>query len=1005
MKQTLAYFKRYIHFGWLATLPFTAALVSIVIYEPTLNNERLQIWHTTWFLILCISLTASLTLAFSPWDTYIVATGAPPRRRLAALILAFTFHLAFAWLAMALSIWLRLRSAFQESKDNLFYPDVAPTDDSSPWAWLYALPVLIVLFLELRLRASNRYNLLASLFFTTLAVFASFGLLAGLEWIPYDKSNIALLLTLASAVILVTRLVNIPFLISYPESTTRWNAPRSAIIRASDTFLIALWACIFLWGSFYQVTSTNIYLPQYETVPSFWPQVLAYHALALAAFLAAAYATFKGKSLIAAPAIMAGVILILFPCQRINHSYLGPHNRNYSGPDIIVTTPLPNAQIIIDGQSFTPQPIAGSPVAGSKVPTWQFIVPRRQFPESNPPLQFPPQPDLSPSNLSITDKSNAQTSRHFKDKQSDIIHKAQVKIGPDLAYIREYYDRGLSSSDPETPEGFKLDLLPTPWELNRRQQPIIAWLLLHPDALDMHALVQKIGSSDALQSLITRLDREHPTNLLPRLQAYVLNDNQPIPESPATTPDQDQRIIQTILTQDFTDLNKPIFQQLVPHLTPDQVARLITCNIPLYKQTGHYGYFNDRDFRPKIIQTLFELWIDTHPANTPARARLQQLLYPTLLAHGYSRNLALLGGPQADRFLRKTASLPQFNTFKFSQNTSDELLLSHPLILGANMPAPEGPRFQADHAPQILDLLVAVRKASQREGFSHAVLPFVRRALGPVDTSPSIREAYWQWYSTEFGGPDIDPKTLLRYQISELNNTLTETRVDPYLKVLENPRTHIPAPPRSNGFSLNDHQSYIWYLYTYNLVFDLFGWGDNVSPDHRRLLSDIMARVVQDPARYGVPTTQSPDAAILKSIDNQINPTPTREPDRNTPADQTAWIQKLLAASHLTQPQKAENLTLAIKNGHVNAIAAPTFASQEQSWARPYAIDAILRWPTPENLTLLASLTTDADLAIASRAKSAQAFITKLKSLPLEKIPDPFTPESIRFFDLPELHQ
>lgn len=102
--------------------------------------------------------------------------------------------------------------------------------------------------------------------------------------------------------------------------------------------------------------------------------------------------------------------------------------------------------------------------------------------------------------------------------------------------------------------------------------------------------------------------------------------------------------------------------------------------------------------------------------------------------------------------------------------------------------------------------------------------------------------------------------------------------------------------------------------------------------------------------------------------------------------------------------QKDTTLYLFTKAGLPPAAPA-LYARQPARESRSLAVDLILRVPTPENLTLLDTLASDPDPAVSARAKSAQTFITRLQSIPVDKLPKPFSDEACTFFDLPEASQ
>jgi hypothetical protein len=990
VKQALAYLRLYTRAAWPITLAFTGVLAALVVYQPALPLDLIRSTPATWLAIISLAYALALLVRLSPCDDYIISTGASPRRRLAALILAFTLHLGFTWLIMSLCVWLRLRSTFQESAGNIYYPETASVDDSTPFFWLTPLPVIILLFVEFRLRLAGRHNPFASLLFVFLCVLAAFSVAEAFNWLRYDFSLRPGALLIASTAILLSRLLNILFLINNPSLTTHWNTLRPTAVRASDAALILIGSLILAVGSFLETTytaSSAYYIPN----DTYWPLVVASHALVAIIFLLGAFFSFKSHAAATALALVFALMLLIIPCQLASRSYLGSHTRTARTipGELLFFTPLPNAQIIIDGVPHSPQP------ARKRPNTWEVRIDPSSLPDPSPALTTPYIENRNRPDMLLNQTLEAQTTRHVMVSSGSVIRKIQVKIGPDIAYI---YDRYVLIPDEQSGNDIHVNLRPTPWEYNRRYQPLIAWMILHPQETDIAPLFEKLRTPTAAYALILRLNHQYPTHFLPLLQAYTLNGAKPI----TFTPDDNWRIVQAVFKDQVTSLNKPIYDQAISRLSPTQVADLLASQA---RRRRYPGYpFTQERFRPDLLQSLFEQWLQAHAEDPDALARLREAITPTLIASHQLQNLARLGGPTADRFFRKAIDEPSAQTIIRSPDPNKNALAAHPLILGASMPAPEGDQFYADFAPRILQVLIALRKKSRPMEIDRQTVPWFRNALGPLtaDGKPTpIRQAYWDWYTAQFLKPDASPDIRIQFQFLELFKNLQETRVEPYLKVLEDPRTHMPEPTPPDGETPTGHQWDIWDRYTRTLSLGLPVITDDDAA-RNQIFTHIMDHVIKDPRRYGVPTSQPPNADALKRISQITNPVPANQADpESNKRIEKYWILGLLENPKFSQEQKRNDLALAIQNGHVNASAASVLAAQTTPWVRPFAIDVILRWPTPENLTLLTTLASDPDPAVASTAKAAQSFITHLQTLPVEKIPDPFTPESIRFFDLP----
>ncbi len=853
MSTTLAYFKLYIKAGWPITLVCTLAALPLVVWPQNLGMGNLSLWVNTCLLALLGILLAGITFRFAAPDILVLSSGAPPARRLAALLLAYITHAGFFWLMASLCIWLRARSLVQQYRDSLVYPEAAPREDALTLFWALVLALAVLLFLELRLRLAAGAGVWSSLALSTIASLAGLGLLWNLQFTLRDIWSFEAWILLAACIMLATRLFNIVRLHRHPSAN---DASLPIDVRICDALLLLIGINIPFAGSLDFVASPGI-LRYHSVVPGQWPLVLAAHAVALACALLAAVAYCRNKIALASFSVCATLLVLAFPCQWANKSYLGPVFRHYS------------------------------------------------------------QTSLNPDDL-ISRLSDA--SQH---------------------------------------------------------QAITAWMLLHPTQTASAPLIKKAGGEAFYVQVLKNLDPADQKSFLDQLQLDSFNAGKPVTPAAAHT------IVSTIIDRSRTHsiplIEEPMLRKCAPMLSSDELACIIQSN--LSSRTFFTGLGASFSLTPAPLQTTFDLWLAAHADDEDSITRLANRLAPALIATGNCQILAALGTPVADTFFRKAMNHSSYTTSGYEG-------FNHPLILGATMPGGLGRAFRKDYAPQLIDFIIQHR-------ITNKLGPWFPKALGGSDEP--VYQAYWQWVLTNPAYPGTLSKGAFS-PITELSDYLRQTDPEPYLQVLANPARHIPPPVREDGRPYDPETVQANYFSRLQSVL-----GDSYNhPERRELFRKISSEIRQNPARYGLPDSSGRNVVLNRVIDRYIDPDP---PLVSSAQFQGEWLVEIAADLSLAPSEKDKALTRIIQSRQITWESIPHLAAHADPIFRRHAPDLIIRWPTPQNLTLLAKLAADPDPTVAARAKTAQKFIDELKSLPLDQLPDPNTPQAIRFFDLTRLEK
>jgi hypothetical protein len=626
--------------------------------------------------------------------------------------------------------------------------------------------------------------------------------------------------------------------------------------------------------------------------------------------------------------------------------------------------------------------------------------------------------------------------------------------------------------------GSFIHIRPTPEEFNRRLQPLLAWIITHPqsaNSTDIGPIINKAGSELFLYDQLTRLDAKTAAPFLAALHAkafmepafgvpapsvdanpyaaltqivkrqtdalpsYIINPrDQQRPtfldliqgNTPQTNRADPLDIFEHVRTPAYTGADA--FFELLPRLDPSQLKRLLQDN-----PTPYNNFYNFLPGGEPYENLVF--WINAN--KDPARLKTLQDTFSNWLISGRHRvALSTLGGPTAAEYFQQAI-------------TDDAKLHDHPsyrrplaeyaTILGAAMPGHEGRDFRRNHAKQILQILTRYRSIDG--SYDYVPNEWFFRALGPAanpdgsDASEPVRDLYLEWFLNQYQPSNFelqaqrfDPQLaldlmraardtgtfssetsrklnipqLLAFRLNELIRVMRETRLSPYLDTLADKKCQIPGQTWeflqqtiNNAFAPPIHD--YTFFFPQNSLYDnsqyakrqqLQALRAKVISDSIRitLLTQIHAAVSKDPARYGL-AISDPLKLHLKAPNHK----PTAQ-EQNT-----AFLTDLLADNSLDTSAKSEKLHFAISTGTFFPGSLPTLLARPEPYIKKAAIDLILRWPTPENLTLLSTLASDSDPAISAKAKSAEAFITRLKSTPVDKLPDPFSDQACTFFDLP----
>ncbi len=984
MKTTLAHLHLYLKAGWPITIPCLIAGFFLVVLPGNIvpsqfEQSSIPLLGLLLFIVLCVG----LAFRFAPSDEYTLSVGTPPARRLRLLLMAYAFHIGLVWLILALVIWLRLRSSAQNLFLNPFYPAAAFIDDPAPFLWLRYLACFAVCCIEANLRFAAHYPRPQNYILSGLGFISSVAFNFTLKYVGDESlwSFLGFLMLLMGA-LFATRLVNIFFIWPTIQVAGHFSAHRPLIVRIGDAILLTGWPLLF----FVLFIQDGIQVGQFQVGQTLF-LVCSWVILVIAGLGIVAAGLYAARNCTIRSAIVLGIslALIFFPGRWLRTAVIDFTSVNPPKDRITFITHTPQASFVLNGVTF--KPTSSYKESSLRDPYYMATITHEQFSPVIRGLKLGSKEYSQPDPSAFPGIATSHTFENHKTKE---VHQIGLAIGADPVYLSENANSMSSGFTFDSNARFPVNA--SPFELYRRQQPLIAWMILHPVAPQSAPLLQHMQIRDNYLALLERIPPEAQKTYRDQLRRDTY------PAGFFAGADDFQQllaIVQKLKDHPVTDLETPAIKEISPKLSLDQVARLIRASIrqpaTIYHQTSVI-----RAMRSPALDMIFTTWLD-HQNPDPATLRnIQTTLAPLLIASSNYRSLAKLSGPIADQFFRRAAN--QFGNPTSHQRSGKNIydLASFPHTLGASMSGPEGVLFRRNFAEPIVALLTWYRRETDgiHFGQASALNDWFSDAMGPIpepgETNP-VRRDYWNWFLANIRPERSNPMVMADSRLNELANVMLETRLQPYLDILASPEY------RFVPFKDEPKQQQL-ISFVEQLVSHIDIWQPtHGKPDKRELFHQIIQAVLKDPAQYGLPANLVPTEESRQHIDGYFLSVQERLSPQSI---QSKQLTTLINTNKLSPAAKIQKLTLAIEVGSLTYLSTKLLATQPNPTFRQYAPDLIVRWPTPENLALLATLAADTDSSVAERAKAAQRFIDNLKALPLNQVPGLYTPEAIRFFDL-----
>ncbi len=661
-------------------------------------------------------------------------------------------------------------------------------------------------------------------------------------------------------------------------------------------------------------------------------------------------------------------------------------------------------------------------------------------------LQSPSKDRLDPSTV---DAEIPELSRHLVTTQFSTSQAGHITLEVDgqkllLPNLRFYAP------------GWVNYVAPSEFEYNRRVQPILAWLIAHPDLTSAGAPSSKAGGKLILYDQLRRLPTAIATPVRHSLHEWTFNQGGPIPIIARL------RIVRQIIDLQqvqaplsrwpnhplarFDYLRAPyyaaddVLQEYIPDLKPEELEQILLhiMNLPHLPPTpgmvlgslplgpGNYKdaflrdqQSPDRGNPGELAYETLVLWLSNGKNSYMKLQKLQETLTPKLIKRRALPMLALLSGPQAAAYFENSLS-------SFNPPSKTLGIYEIPFIMGAGMSDDEGKKFRKDHAQKIFNALVQLTSVNDSLSSPNAQAWFLR-ALGPAptpdepDTHEPVRELYLQWLLKNYGEfQTAQPKqSALAIGPSILAWKMCETRPEPYLQLLQQARQFFPD--RTWAQIHQDLQNALGNDNTPTGISlpTLDAWAPNRLRTQRaharlrmpyearyRLLEQITRAVVAKPEEYGLGKAGPPPQSFLDITSYGLLDGPRMETDPYLRAMKLAaiqdqqWLNRLFANTTLDDQAKARELAFAISTGILSPPSITTLARHPQPFARSAAVDLAVRWPTKENQILLANLTADPNPSVSAYAASGERFVQWLILSNFQPIPLAWGPDAIGFFDL-----
>jgi hypothetical protein len=639
---------------------------------------------------------------------------------------------------------------------------------------------------------------------------------------------------------------------------------------------------------------------------------------------------------------------------------------------LIQGAPVPGAHLILSGNDAGPAPIPMTPARLDS------------FKSKNPPAFFNIWPTTA-TQLVIGTTTSGPYVPQRSVSQVNFTATAQLLYSAQPAWLQSQQEGDFSDQYPLAMSTLWLDKA----EPARQHLPLLAWSILNPPTGDQPpAWWSKASAHPNLlwEALLPPADN-HPSiaTLKTRLIQDVFNNGQPI--TPANALDILLRASQAANRNQVSAPNSLEFTAATTAaiLLPPAILAQWYRTTPEFPTTGispfKYTYppthpalpYVVGQIQPRLAQHVIAAWALAHHDDLDALADLGDQINVDLILKKQFNAPSLLGGPRfhttVDRFFRSRTSRGHWRP----QSPWDYSYFGH-ISPFAGLPGPQGDPFRLQNTqayfanlrspnPRNSDIYARWVDASlYTPAYPASRQPFIEawklRKNDPVESWSARRD---RRNISLHAQPAFD----WRYLVASVQST--------------DPADYIAAAKRT--ISPRFEQSAEDFIAEIGEDFD----EAVLLPDEARnaIWRAFMLDMAGNPKQYGL--TQPLDKSSL---------TLTRP---NVSKDLIAARRFLVTAAASDGPR-----TLYFFTREGLPPAAPAlYAQSPSSFSRSLAIDLLLRVPTPENLTLLSTLASDSDPAVAAKAKSAQAFLIRLKSTPVDKLPKPFSDEACTFFDLP----
>lgn len=813
----------------------------------------------------------------------------------------------------------------------------------------------------------------------------------------------SLILILLPIIALMVLAIPVLLLVILPWSIfrdRRHRAKRPLGVRFGDAMFLGFFSLYGLGTAFiasgfadFNHLSWNYNVNQQILSLAFW----CYIGLAIALIICTLCLIFDHRR--TAITLFITALLSVIPLQWFQLGAISYYNSSPSQGYLWAVNSVPQAQTYLDGKPLV-YPDTFPPLHTRIQALGQITAFRPKWTNTG---AYVARPDIKPDPL--------------KPFQSQFTDAVEVRLGQYLwlqAADQYLLINPLDASLKKTPSretGYgdrPIHLMPSPMEFNRRFQPILAWAITHPTQTAAGPLVAKAESDLYLAEQYKRLPDRFARPLQLALVEHTFNGGKPIsPSRRVKVLNQVFDRIRTEVTSQpsieptiFSYINAPIyvgheaFPFLVPSLTPAELSKManqLVASDPGNDPTQVFVLGN-------TSYTVLDAWLTGNQDPVKLKA-VQDALGPAFAHKDLVMGLSRLSGPHAAKYFEDRLVI----------QATDPNALKWTLMWGAGMSGPEGKKFRADHAEQIAQALLEMRRERQID-FQLPPNLFQQRAFGPVpepgQPEEPVRDLYIKAFLKNYTPTKAETIKFspVQCRFNELLWMLNETRPEPYLQVLADPRL-IPKGrtwadlTRDLTFALSSMSQphplepiLSGYGRHANQIITAWAASKKPTPDQlAKLTQDIATQVIAHPETYGIKNPARVPPNFLADLKAQNLCSQPQDIQRLT---------LLFSLKTLDDTAKAQELSFAVQTGYISPGAITPLLARAEPFARKAGIDLIVRWPTPENQSTLSTLAADPDASVASYAKAGQSFIQWLSGQPLDEIPAPWGPHAISFFDL-----